>query len=198
MLEDYPKHVVLSDETVVTFRPMVREDEKGLVCFFQRIPEEERWYLRDNVADPRVIHRWAESLDHDRVIPILALIEDTIIADASLHRKRFGAARHIGEIRVIVDPLFRRRGLATWLVFDLIQLAISQGLQKLVAGVIARKEVAALRSLKRLDFFPEAVLSEYAWDKEGNCYDLVILAKSLQQHWVPLKNGASVRCRRAF
>jgi len=54
-IEAYPKTVMLRDGTQVELRPLLAEDRGRLLDFFQRIPEEECYYLKENVTSPEVI-----------------------------------------------------------------------------------------------------------------------------------------------
>ena len=110
-IEAYPKTILLRDETRVELRPLEEADKLRLLQFFERIPEAERFYLKENVTAPEVIKTWTANIDFERVIPIVALAGDRIIADATLHRSRAPARRHIGEFRVVVDPAYREVGL---------------------------------------------------------------------------------------
>ena len=51
MLEDYPKEIVIKGAIPVLLRPATADDERGLNEFFASIPESERWFLREDVAD---------------------------------------------------------------------------------------------------------------------------------------------------
>jgi hypothetical protein len=55
MLTRYPKEIVSADGIRIILRPVMREDEKSLSEFFSRIPEEERWFRRHNLAEPAVL-----------------------------------------------------------------------------------------------------------------------------------------------
>src|ERR687893_1093739 len=101
-IETYPKHSMLRDGTEVILRPLVEEDQARLLEFFRRVPEGERYYLKENVASPEVIQDWTSNLDYRRVIPIIALTGDKIVADATVHRSHARARSHIGEIRIVV------------------------------------------------------------------------------------------------
>src|SRR6058998_562743 len=83
--------------TPLTLRPMLPTDKEALLDFFQRIAPEDRLYLKDDVTSPAVIARWAETLDYRRVLPLLALVDNTIIGDGTLHHSRAAARKHIGE-----------------------------------------------------------------------------------------------------
>ncbi|UCG39643.1 MAG: hypothetical protein JSV00_05335, partial [bacterium] len=86
ILDEYPKTVNLRDGSRITLRPMIKEDEKILLEFFQGLSEGDRLYLRDDVADPAVVRGWVENIDYQRVLPILAIDEGKVVADATLHR----------------------------------------------------------------------------------------------------------------
>ena len=72
LLADFPKTWILEDGTKVTVRPMVKQDRDRVALFFKRIGEDELCFLKDNVTDIRVIDRWIERLDYDRVLPLVA------------------------------------------------------------------------------------------------------------------------------
>jgi RimJ/RimL family protein N-acetyltransferase len=182
MLEEYPKEAILKDGTRVTLRPLERGDAEQLVAFFQRIPEDDRWYLRHDVSNPTTVRQWALGVDYERVIPIVAIHEGQIIGDVTLHRRRYGSTRHVGEVRIVIDPDYRTKRLGTWMLLDIVQLATGLGLEKLVAEV-ASNETAALKAIRRLDFVREAVIPEFHKDRAGNERDLVVMVKNLAPRW---------------
>ena len=178
LLREFPKSVQLQDGTVVTLRPMVREDRDGLLDFFRRLSPEDRQFLKDDVARPEIVEDWTRSLDYDRILPILAVHEERIVGDATLHRQPHGWMRHVGEIRMATDPFFRRRGLATVLAREIFYLALQAGLDKMVAEVAA-DQVAALKVFGRLGFQQEARLAGQIVDLHGRKHDLVILTTDI-------------------
>ena len=178
LLREFPKSVHLQEGTVVTLRPMVREDKDGLLDFFRRLSPEDRQFLKDDVARPEIVEDWTRGLDYDRILPILAIHEERIVGDATLHRQPHGWMRHVGEIRVATDPFFRRRGLATVLAREIFYLALQAGLDKMVAEVAA-DQVAALKVFRRLGFQQEATLAGQIVDLHGRKHDLVILTTDI-------------------
>lgn len=185
MLDAYPKLVVLKDGTTVLLRPMVAEDEARLNAFFARIPERERWFRRENVSDPSVIRQWFEHMDYQRVLPMVAVRESDgmIVANLSLHRRPWGCLSHVGHIRIMVDPAYRGQRLGTWMLLDLVKLAMGMGVEKLVAEFVSGVEDAALRGVQKLDFFKAAVLEDYVKDPKGEYHDLIIMVKNLHRDW---------------
>lgn len=84
-------------------------------------PEEDRYYLKDDVTSPKLIQRWAEEPDYDRALPLLARVDGKVVADGSLHRTRTRTTgrRHVGKVRILVTPAYRHHGLGTTLMREL-------------------------------------------------------------------------------
>ena len=185
MLENYPKEIMTKDGTPILIRPVTAEDEQLLNEFFGRIPEDERWFLREDVGDPVIMHQWLQTLDYERVVPLVAVTQEepSIIANVRLHRRASDCLQHIAHLRIVVDPAFRNQRLGTWMLLDTIRLAMDMGIEKLVAEFIAGVEEAAMHAADRLDFFEHAVLKDYVKDRFGRYRDLVIMVKTLHQDW---------------
>jgi RimJ/RimL family protein N-acetyltransferase len=183
MFEDYPKKATLRNETVITLRPMVREDEQELLAFFGRLPPKDRLFLKDDVTDPKVIHSWAENLDYNRVIPVLAVMQDgRIVGDATLHRTRYGWSTHVGEIRLATDPAFRRQRLGRILSREIFFLALVLKLHKVVAEMMEDQEDAK-RVISSLGFQQEAVLKDHVRDLEGKYHNLIVMSQDVVGFW---------------
>jgi len=180
-IEDYPKTIMLRDRTEVAIRPLAEGDKVRLLNFFQGIPEEERFYLKENVASPGVIQSWVSEIDYQRVVPIVAVQGDQIVADATLHRTRARARQHVGEIRVVVAPAYREVGLGGRLIRELLDIAAGLGLHKATFELVADQEEAAISAAGSAGFREAAVMKEYVRDMWGNYHDLVIMELSLKE-----------------
>ena len=121
----YPKTLTLADQTEVVLRPLEGYDSRNLLDFFRRIPEKERYYMKEDVTSPDIIQGWTNGIDFGRVIPIVALSGNVIVADATLHRSRAMARCHVGELRIVVDPDYRQAGLGRRLIRELLDIAAS-------------------------------------------------------------------------
>ncbi len=175
----YPKQLALLDGATITIRPMTKGDEKRLLAFFLRIPEEDSFFLKDDVSSSKVIGEWVDHLDYDRALPLLALMGDRLIGDAVLIRGRSGSRKHIGEIRVTVDPQFRQRGVGTALIRELCDVANDAGLERVVVEVVEDAEAAMIEVAERLGFIRMGVLAGHIRDREGNAHDLTIMVLPL-------------------
>jgi L-amino acid N-acyltransferase YncA len=171
----YPTVELLKDGEKITIRPMLSTDKEALLEFFRRIPEEDRFYLKEDVTAPAVIARWTESLDYSRALPLLAFHEKKIIADATLHHRRAGARKHIGEVRIVVDPEYRNRGVGRLLLRKLIEIAKDKDLEKLIFEIVSDTEEAARKTARILGFVPVAILPGHVRDRNGLPHDLLIM-----------------------
>jgi L-amino acid N-acyltransferase YncA len=171
----YPTVYLTEDHEDITIRPMVPADKDALLDFFRCIPQEDRFYLKEDVTSPRVIERWAANLDYSRALPLLALMDGKIVGDGTLHHRRAGARRHIGEVRIVVDPQYRNRGVGRGLLHKLMEIALDKGLEKLMFEVVVDTEGAARHTAQILGFVPVAVLPAHVKDYCGNTHDLMIM-----------------------
>jgi len=179
----YPKEIILSDGTGLTLRPLRAGDEEALHRMFGRFPPDDRWFLEGDVTDFDLIKRWVNQRDSEKKVALVGELEGRIIAHAYLNRRYYGSKGHVGKIRVSVDPAFRERHLGTWVLLDLVNLAMSMGLELLVMDLVEGRDVSVIRGLKKLDFDQEAVLKGYVRDQEGLSNNLVIMVKRLHQGW---------------
>lgn len=183
VFREYPIEIILEDGTGVTLRPLKAGDERLLFEMFKRFSEDDLWFLNHDVSDARLIKAWIEDLDLNRVISIVALLEGRIIANAALMRKSYGAKSHIGKVRISVDPLFREKRLGTWMLLELVNLAMTTGLKMLVMRLIQDRDYSVITAAKKLDFSEEVVLKNYVLDREGNPHNLVVMIKRLPMQW---------------
>jgi hypothetical protein len=146
---------------------------------FTRLPEEDLWFLNHDVTDRELVAAWVRTLDPNRVVSIIALLEGRVIANAALMMKAYGAKRHIGKIRISVDPAYREKRLGTWMLLDLINLAMAVRLQLLTMRLVVGRDASVINGVRKLDFMEQAVLENYVLDMEGNPHDLVIMTKRL-------------------
>lgn len=181
-IEAYPKTTMLKDETQVVLRPLSKGDLPGLLDLFQRLPEEERLYLKEDVTSSQVIQSWITDIDFSRVIPIVALFDGNIVADATLHRSRAIARSHIGEIRIVVDPAFREVGLGRRLIRELLDIAVTLSLHKVTFELVSKHEDAAISAAMSVGFQQVGVLNEYIRDNWGDYQDLVQLELPLRYY----------------
>ncbi len=184
--QEYPKQAKLKDGSVVVLKPFEKKDKDALYTFFQRLPEADRLFLKDDVADPATVERWAAELNYDRVYPILAWVGNDVVADATLHKNLGGWMKHVGTIRIVVARDFHRKGLGSLLANELFLHALKSGLEKIVAEVMDSQHGAA-RVFEKLGFRHEATFRGHVRDQIGVRHDLHVLSKDLEEFWANIQ-----------
>jgi GNAT superfamily N-acetyltransferase len=148
-------------------RPITAQDAPALARFFERIPESDRTFLKEDLEDPLVVEHW--------VLPDAAR---SIAADDVAVVRLHGWSSHVGEVRLVVDPVQRGHGLGRQLAQKAVLDAVDLGLQKLVVEVIS-DQAALIAMFRGLGFEPEALLSDHVRDRSGEMRDLIVLANSV-------------------
>jgi RimJ/RimL family protein N-acetyltransferase len=174
MANHYQKECKLKDGSVVLLRPLLAEDREELTTFFQSLPQELRLYLRHDVTDANIIKSWTENINYDHTFPILAFAGERIVGDVSLHRIPFGWKRHIGTVRVVVDPEYHDKGLGTLLIHEIVEFAAEFGLEKLWAE-LPLDFPAVISVFRKAGFSSKAVVEGLVKDLHGRNTDVVIM-----------------------
>lgn len=182
-LSEYPKKKTLKDNTEIILRPMVKEDKDKLFHFFTSLTTDDRLFLKDDVTKEEVIKAWADNIDYSKVLPILAIADNNkIVGDATLHRTNFGWSRHTGEIRMVITSSYQKKGLGTVLARELVDHAVSFGLD-IITAQMAAKQISAINAFKKLGFVQEAILKNHVMDLRGEKSNLVIMSNDVSQLW---------------
>jgi L-amino acid N-acyltransferase YncA len=178
-LNTYQKEAVLKDGTKILLRPMVLEDQEALYEFFKAVSEEEARYLRDDVKSRLLIESWAKNLDYSRTLPILAIKDDIVVADATINRRRSGWKWHLGTVRIFVHNDYRNRGLGELMVDELARIAYKLGIEKLVLE-IPDTNTAVINTFTKVGFHRAAVIPNMAKDRQNMPVDLAVLMKDIK------------------
>jgi RimJ/RimL family protein N-acetyltransferase len=178
MVEQGQIHTI-TDGTEVLIRPLTEEDFDKSFKFFSDLPEEDRLYLRVDVADPEVVRRRLKCEEYLNVFRIVAEEAGLIVGDGVLEWPKFGWMAHVGELRAIVSKDFRRRGLATLLFRQLFIHGVREGLEKFEARMMVDQD-RARRCVEKLGFTEEGILPGCAMDLKGETHDLVIMSSSVE------------------
>src|SRR5215469_2470685 len=176
LLSSYPREIGLRDGSLVTLRWLIPQDRAEVGEFFERVPEEDRAFLREDLINRYEVEVWLDQIDTDRETVIVAVGGKRIVGTAVLQRQRHGWSRHVGEIRIVADPSYRRRGLGQALADAIIDLAQHIGVEKVLAEMVSDRP-EPIRVFKRLGFKTEATFNDQVKDRHGNTHDLLVMAR---------------------
>jgi ribosomal protein S18 acetylase RimI-like enzyme len=161
-------------------RPIEADDEPALSRFFERIPESDRTFLKEDVGDPRVLEDWVQPGPGRTVA-----VDDGAVVGALAVVRLVGWSSHVGEVRLVVDPDHRGRGIGRLLARQAVLEAVDMGLAKLVVEVIA-DQGPLIAMFRGLGFEPEALLTDHVRDRTGQMRDLIVLANSVDEQFAAL------------
>ena len=171
-LANYRKMKTLSDGSRLLLRPLSKDDKAALVDLFARAPAEELKYFRDDAADAAVVESWVDNLNLKRVYPLVAIVDEKIVGDATLHfRERYH--RHLAWVRIFLDGDYRRRGIGTLMLRSLIEIARTVGLQQMYTEVVSTQH-NVIKALLDQGFQHEVTLHDYFMTSEGETLDMSV------------------------
>jgi RimJ/RimL family protein N-acetyltransferase len=161
-------------------RPLTKEDKQGLMDLFARASKQDLEYFRSDAGDPDVVERWVENLDLKRVFPLVAIVDDKTVGDATLH---FGEhyRRHRAWVRIFLDRQYRRQGIGTLMLRCLIDIARRVGLQQLYAEVLTNQP-QVVKAFEDLGYQHEVALRDYFMTDSGETLDMAIMVMRLVDH----------------
>ena len=174
----YRHLVTLADGTRVLLRPMTPDDGPELAQLYTGLTLEDLGGMRHDVRDPKVIETWVDELDYDRVLPLLALVNQRVVGNATLHFHT-ETAQHRAEVRMFLARDFRRRGLGSRMLQALIDLARRRNIYMLEAQALV-EQTHIIRAFQRLGFQAQCTLADYFLKPDGDMEDVVFMLMRLR------------------
>jgi ribosomal protein S18 acetylase RimI-like enzyme len=161
-------------------RPIEAGDGPALVRFFERIPESDRTFLKEDVGDPHVVEHWVAPGAGRRIA-----VDDGEVVGSVAVVPLVGWSSHVGEVRLVVDPGHRGRGLGRNLARQAVLDSVDMELKKLVVEMIA-DQASLIAMFRSLGFEPEALLTDHVRDRSGEMRDLIVLANSVDEQFAAM------------
>lgn len=175
---DYPKELILNDNTVVLSRPAESKDVNGIHNFFKNISRSDLLIYQYDVGDIEKIDTWFTASLYKKLFQIVTLKNDEIIAKGTLHQEGI-YWQNSAEIKLIIRPDFRGRGLGTQLFNILLYEGLKRNLRKLVVRYFP-DNTSFKKILDHYDFRAETTLSYYVKeDDENDRKDMIIASYNI-------------------
>lgn len=175
----YPMHVQLGG-TDVTMREMRGADEKDVLHFARTLPTHDLLYVRRDITNPKVVAAWVEAIRTGTIWTLLALNGEEILGCVALVRDPLSWSPHVGELRVLVSPHSREKGLGRLLIQEGFRKALRLELKKLVAHMTVDQK-GAIAIFEELGFRGEALLKDHVVDRDGEAHDIAILSCDVER-----------------
>lgn len=159
----------------VELRLMSADDETQVLEFARQLPIHDLLFLRRDITEPRVMAAWVRGIDAGRIVSPLAVSGGRILGCSAVVTDPHSFSRHVGDLRVLLDPEARARGLGRILIQECFLVALAMDLKKLTVQMTYDQQ-AAITVFEDMGFRPEALLKQQVSDPEGNLHDLVVLS----------------------
>jgi len=176
------KTVTLKDDKKVVIRHMKPDDVQASYDFFQKLPPDDRKYLRVDVTNWEFVERRVRHSSDGRVERLVVLDGKEIVGDGGLELSGHGWGENIAEIRLIISHHFQRTGLGTVLAKELHLLAAQNRVHRVVARLM-RPQIGAHRILHSLGFHEEFLIPQMVLDRAGQWQDMIIMRCNLEDLW---------------
>ncbi|CCH79543.1 GCN5-related N-acetyltransferase [Nostocoides japonicum T1-X7] len=158
--------------TIADLKP---EHVEQLVALFQRLPDSDLTFIKEDVS-PAAVTRWIDAPGWRWV----DLAEDGSVIGYAALRAQTGWSDHVGDLRLVVDPAARGRGVGRALTLHALGHALRSGLLKVVVELPA-EQTRTIDMFLGLGFTGEALLRDHFRDRTGQLRDLVMLAHFAEQ-----------------
>jgi RimJ/RimL family protein N-acetyltransferase len=167
------------DGTWVSIRPFARADAIGVAEFAQALSEHDLLFLSRDIKHSRVIEAWLDEVNAGHIESLIATAwidgTDVIVATTAVVSDPLSWSPHVAEIRLLVSPAMRGKGLGRALLDASIRLARESGATKLVARMTPDQR-GAITLFEEAGFRGEAMLRDHVRDRAGQLHDLAMLA----------------------
>ena len=160
----------------VTLRLMDASDGDGILAFARALPEHDLLFLRRDITQAEQVETWVRRIEAGVTTSLLVLDQDDSIAGyATVDGSDLPWSQHVAELRVLVGPTLRGRGIGRLLTEEAFRIALGMGVDKII-GQMTVDQHEAIAVFRSLGFQPEALLRDHVKDREGEKHDLVILS----------------------
>jgi len=171
---DYPRTIKLNDQSL-NLRYMTPADASVALAFARALPAHDLLFLRRDITQPEAINIWLNGIERGRITSVLAEADGAVQGYATVDRGELSWSPHVAELRVLVSEAMRGKGLGRLLTQEAFAIALSLGIEKMVAQMTIDQK-GARAAFEGMGFRPEALLRDQVKDREGRKHDLLILA----------------------
>ncbi len=161
--------------TSVTIRTPELTDAAALARFAASVPPHDLLFLARDIRQPKVLEAWLKGQREGTIASLIALDGDEVVATIAALSDRLSWSPHVWDLRLLVGPALRGKGLGRHLLDAAITAATKAGATKLTARMTP-DQAGAITLFEECGFRAEALLRGHVRDAEGVEHDLAVLA----------------------
>ncbi|MCR9262394.1 MAG: GNAT family N-acetyltransferase [Pseudomonadaceae bacterium] len=158
---------------------MTPDMEAEVLTFAKTLDPHDLLFLRRDITQPKVLSAWSKQLETGEITSLIARSDGQMLGCTAVVRDERSWSPHVGELRVLVSPAGKERGLGRLLIQESFLIALSLKLQKLTAHMTV-DQTSAINVFEEMGFKPEALLKDQVMDQAGEKHDIVILSHDVE------------------
>jgi RimJ/RimL family protein N-acetyltransferase len=170
----------------IEFRFMKPDDAGAVWSFARSLPAHDLLFLPRDITHEKVLAAWVEEIGRGALTSLLALHDGAVVGCSTIARDPLSWSPHVGELRILVAPGMRGKGLGRRLTQESFAVALGLGIEKMVAQMTTDQR-GALAVFETMGFRPEALLREQVRDRNGSKHDLVVLSHDVARFHAQLE-----------
>lgn len=178
ILDDFPKTYSLDGEDI-NLRLMDPEDGPLMLGFAQQLPHHDLLFLRRDITQQSGVDKWVRDIEEGLIHSVIAQAGDRVLGYSTLQRADYEWSKHVGELRVMIAPQMRGKGLGRILTREAFAIALATGIEKVV-GRMTLDQTGARTVFEELGFRPEALLKDEVKDRAGKTHDVLFLSTEVE------------------
>jgi len=176
----YP-HTVDCGGTDIKLAMMTPGDDAKVIAFARTLPENDLLFMRRDIRQPKVVAAWADLIAQGRLASLLAWRGNDVVGCAALIIDPMSWSPHVGELRIVVSDKVRGIGLGRTLIQEAFLIALSKGLEKLVAQMTVDQQ-GAIAVFESIGFRGEALMRDHVKGADGRKHDIVLLSHDVARN----------------
>jgi L-amino acid N-acyltransferase YncA len=173
----YPRSIE-NEYGVFEIRLMRPDDAGDALSFSRALPDHDLLFLPRDITEPKVLAAWMNQLASGSIASLVVTQDSEMAGFSAVVTDPHSWSPHVGELRVILSPRVRDFGLGRILIQESFLLAVSRGLEKLIAQMTIDQK-GAIAVFQDLGFMAEALLRDQVKDRTGETHDIIVLAHNV-------------------
>ena len=165
----------MTEKTEIAVRPPARADAPALARFAAAMPPHDLLFLARDIREPKVLEAWLAAQEHGQIASLIAVADSEVVATIAAISDRFSWSPHVWDVRLLVAPGWRGKGLGRRLLDQIVTDAIAAGAGKLTARMTP-DQAGAITLFEECGFRAEALLLGHVRAADGTLHDLAVLS----------------------
>ena len=161
--------------TEIAVRALARADAPALARFAAAMPPHDLLFLARDIREPKVLKAWLAAQEHGQIASLIAVADSEVVATIAAISDRFSWSPHVWDVRLLVAPGWRGKGLGRRLLDQIVTDAIAAGAGKLTARMTP-DQAGAITLFEECGFRAEALLLGHVRAADGTLHDLAVLS----------------------